>query len=131
MTKILIVDDHGSVRGAWRDWLAVNLPACKFFKALTGEQAIVICQKEIPEIVLMDYGLTTINGIEATRRIKEILPETQIVMISIHEDQRYRVEAASAGVTHYIAKRTMQKELIPVLNEMIHKLRHPKQIPAN
>jgi len=131
MTKILIVDDHDSVRNALRDWLAVNLPACKFLEAITGEQAIAICQKEIPEIVLMDYGLATINGIEATRRIKEILPETHIVMISIHEDQRYQVEAAHAGVASYIPKRTMQKELIPVLSELIHKVRHQKQLPSN
>ncbi len=131
MTKILVVDDHDAMRHALRDWLANSLPNCRFFEATTREQAIAVCQKETIEIVLMDYGLATINGIEVTRRIKLDMPEINIVMISIHEDQRYQIEATNAGVSHDIPKRTMPRELIAAQNELLHKPSRPKQPPSN
>ena len=131
MTKILIVDDHDSVRRALRDWLAINLPGCRFYEAITGEQAIALCQTEKPAIVLMDYGLATINGIEATRRIKDLSPEIQVVMISIHEDQCYQIAAAEAGAHRYVPKSRMQKTQVPILNDLVRAKRSPKPARVN
>ena len=119
LTKILIVDDHDFVRHALRDWLAISLPNCALLEASSGEQAIELCRQEIPDIVLMDYSLPKINGIEATRRLRTELPDLQVVIISIHEDARYRTEAADAGVAHYIPKRIIQRELLPVLTRLL------------
>jgi DNA-binding NarL/FixJ family response regulator len=67
----------------------------------------------------MDIGLTQMNGIEATRHIKAIAPQTQVVMLTIHEDDAYRADASAAGASAYVPKRKMQTELLPALRALL------------
>jgi DNA-binding NarL/FixJ family response regulator len=59
------------------------------------------------------------NGIEATRRIKAAAPTAQVVMLTIHEDEAYRADAAAAGASAYVPKRLMQTELLPALEALL------------
>ena len=118
---ILIVEDHQAMRSSLRDWLETVFPFCNVIEAASGEESIDIAKEMTPSIVLMDIGLPGMNGIEATRCIKAVVPSTQIVMLTIHEDDSYRVDAAEAGASAFVPKRTMQKELIPVLTNLLSK----------
>jgi len=118
---ILIVDDHQALRSSLRDWLETVFPSCHVIEAASGEESIDIAKEMTPSIVLMDIGLPGMNGIEATRCIKAVVPATQIVMLTIHEDDSYRVDAAEAGASAFVPKRTMQKKLIPVLTNLLSK----------
>jgi DNA-binding NarL/FixJ family response regulator len=116
---ILIVEDHDAVRRSLRDWLGVAFPQYQIVEAASGEEAIVMAQASLPRLVIMDIGLAEMNGIEATRRIKAIMPAAQVIMLTIHEDEAYRTDAAVVGVSAYILKRKMYTELIPVMVELL------------
>ena len=116
---LLIVEDHAAVRKSLRDWLRVMLPDCNFLEAQSGEEAVALTDAQPPDIVLMDIGLPGINGIEATRRIKALAPKTSVVMLSIHEEQVFQTDAAAAGASAFVFKRTMNAELVPVIKTLL------------
>ena len=118
-STILIVDDHEGVRSAIHRWIEFRLPFCLIFEADDAESAISKIQENAPQLVIMDFKLPGINGIEATRRIKSIAPSTQVIMLTIREDEAYQIEATAAGVSAYVTKRTMGTELIPALNTLL------------
>jgi DNA-binding NarL/FixJ family response regulator len=116
---ILIVEDYEMVRALLHEWLGTAFPDCRFQEAHSGEEAIALASASPPEVVLMDIGLTQMNGIEATRHIKAIAPQTQVVMLTIHEDDAYRADASAAGASAYVPKRKMQTELLPALRALL------------
>ena len=118
-TTILIVEDHDVVRRSLRDWLQVEFPQCRVIEAATGEEAIALTRVESPRLVVMDISLPGMSGIEATRRIKAALPSTQVVMLTIHEDDTHRADATTAGASAYVTKRAMQTQLMPTLAALL------------
>ncbi len=116
---ILIVEDHAAVRKSLCDWLSVMLPDCQFVQAQSGEEAMALTDAQPPDIVLMDIGLPGITGIEATRRIKALAPNTSVVILSIHEEDAFQTDAAAAGASAFVFKRTMDTELVPVLQTLL------------
>ncbi len=116
---ILIVEDHDAVRQSLRDWLEVVFPQYRVVEAASGEEAIVVAQADAPRLVIMDINLAEMNGIEATQRIKAIVPAAPVVMLTIHEDQAYRADAAAAGASAYVLKRQMHTQLLPTLRALL------------
>ena len=119
MATILIVEDHDTVRQSLREWLEAVFPNHQFIEASTGEEALATTKDWPPNIVIMDISLPEMNGVEATRRIKAIAPTAQVVMLTIHEDEAYRADAAAAGASAYVPKRTMQAKLVPILSTLL------------
>ncbi|MDH7486381.1 MAG: response regulator transcription factor [Anaerolineae bacterium] len=116
---ILIVDDHDAVRTSLRDWFGTVFPDCTLAEASSGEEAVELALARPPDVILMDIGLPQMNGIEAARRIKAAAPQVQVVMLTIHEAPEYQADAAAAGVTAYVLKRQMYRELIPTLQRLL------------
>ena len=112
---ILIVEDNDSVRKSLREWLEGAFPACEVVEAANGEEAINITHARAPRVVIMDISLPGMSGIEATRRIKGSIPTTQVVILTIHEEEAFRADAMAAGASAFVTKRVMRKELMPVL----------------
>jgi CheY-like chemotaxis protein len=118
---ILIVEDHAPLRTALCDWLAGTFNHYTITSAGDGLEAVELARTQLPQVVLMDLDLPHLNGLEATRRIKAALPATQVVMLTIYEDQAHRADAAAAGASVYIPKRKLNDDLVPVLNNLIKK----------
>ena len=118
-TTILVVEDHDAVRKALRSWLEVEFPQCRVIEAVTGEEAVALTRAEFPRLVVMDITLPGISGIDATRQIRAALPSALIVILTIHDDDTHRADAAAAGARAYVAKRAMQTELIPALTALL------------
>lgn len=116
---ILIVEDHDELRNSLRNWLGSLFRGCNILEARSGEEALQKAKAEPPDIVLMDIMLPEMNGIEAARYIKNIVPYAQIVMLSMYEDSAYQADAVSAGATAYIPKRKMGTELIPAITKLL------------
>jgi DNA-binding NarL/FixJ family response regulator len=112
---ILIVEDNDSVRRSLRKWLEGAFPKYQFIEAATGEQAINITQGQAPCAVIMDISLPGMSGIEATRWIKVTMPTTQVVILTIHEEEAFRDDATAAGASAFVPKRMMRKKLLPTL----------------
>lgn len=117
--KILIVEDHAQVRRSIRDYLEMNFPYALFVEAADGREAVELAKSELPDVVLMDISLPIMDGIQATREIKSVLPNVLVVMLTIHEDIDYIDDAMDAGATVYLVKRKMALELVPIVARLM------------
>jgi DNA-binding NarL/FixJ family response regulator len=116
---VLIVEDHENFRFVLRDWLRTCLPDLYLMEARSGEEAFSLVSTTLPDIVLMDIGLPEMNGIEATRRIKAICPQVQVVIVTSHEGPEYEADATNAGASAFVTKRKMVSQLIPVMERLL------------
>ncbi|MCX8109936.1 MAG: response regulator transcription factor [Syntrophorhabdaceae bacterium] len=117
--NILIVEDHDFVRKSLKDWLCSIFPDYSIISAKTGEEAVIVARDILPSIVIMDISLPGINGIEATKQIKNVDPHTRVAILSIHEDEVYKEDAALAGASAYVPKKAMYTELIPAIKMLL------------
>ena len=116
--SISIVEDNDKLRGT----LAKVIGRADGFKFLTdygnAEDALADLPKVKPEVVLMDINLPGMNGVECVRKLKAILPQTQVMMLTVYEDTENIFNALAAGANGYLLKRTPTKELIEAIREV-------------
>jgi len=115
--SILVVDNHEPLRRSVVTWLESRFPGCSVHGVETAEEALALPRR--PDIVLMDINLQGIDGFEATSRMKAVSPETQIVMLTMHDTLHHRRAAEKAGAAGYIAKRDMEALLEPTVLDLI------------
>ncbi len=127
---VLIVEDHEGVRTGLREWLTSIFPDCRFLEAKSGEEAVSMACDHQPDVILMDIVLPQMSGIEATRRIKAMVPQAQVVMLTIYEGSVYQAQARAAGATAYVPKRTMHSDLVPVISALLFHPVDPRPNPA-
>ncbi len=84
-------------------------------EAQDGRQAIQEAQRLQPDVILMDITMPDMNGIEATRQIKKLLPETKVLMLTMHEHDEYVFQALRAGASGYMLKEAADTDLISAL----------------
>jgi two-component system, cell cycle response regulator DivK len=102
--KILVVEDYEDASLAMR--LALEDLGYRIFEASDGEQAVRVAFDERPEVILMDLSLPVLDGLDATRRIREHpdLKNTIIVAVTAHQEADYRTKALAAGCNAYVTK---------------------------
>jgi DNA-binding NarL/FixJ family response regulator len=84
----------------------------------TAEEALADLPQVKPEVVLMDINLPGMNGVECVRKLKTLLPQTQVMMLTVYEDTENIFNALAAGANGYLLKRTPTKELIEAIREV-------------
>ncbi len=124
MATVLIVEDHPAVRTSLTAWLSRALPGCRFLAAASGEEALTLLD-EAPTLVLMDINLPGMSGIETTRRLRAVLPQIPVVVVSVHDTEAHRRDAAAAGAVAFVAKDRMGFELLPVLKRLLPRTPSP------
>jgi two-component system NarL family response regulator len=117
--SILIVKDHPAVRASLLYWMGAVFPGCELWEARSGEEAVTLACAQPPDVVLMDLGLPRMNGMEATRRLKAIAPQAQVVIVTLLEGKALRADAAAAGACAYVPKRTLLTDLMPTLAALL------------
>jgi DNA-binding NarL/FixJ family response regulator len=110
--KVVLVDDHKLVREGFRKLLESESTIEVVGEADNGRTAVELTRKLHPAVVLMDISLPDINGIDAIRQIKEIVPEAQILVLSMYSTKRFVTEALGAGAGGYLLKDAAARELI-------------------
>jgi DNA-binding NarL/FixJ family response regulator len=109
--KVALVEDQPKVRDSWIK-LINSFPdfscACA---CATGEEAVRTIPLELPDVVLMDIFLPRMSGIECTARLKTLLPQTQIIILTAMDDQELVFLALEAGADGYLLKRTKPADL--------------------
>ncbi|MEI8081475.1 MAG: response regulator transcription factor [Actinomycetes bacterium] len=111
-TTVLIVDDHPIFRAGLRERLEKNgKPVDVVAEAGDGRLALDQVRRMRPQVVLMDIAMPNMNGIEATRAIKAEFPETDIIILSVYDDEQYVHAALDAGASGYLLKTVEAGEL--------------------
>ena len=121
MTKkisVLLVDDHSLVRRGFRRMLEDEPDMVVVGEAGDGEEAVKLARELKPQVVVMDCALPRMNGLEATRQILEDLPETAVLMLSMHSESTWVRQATEAGAKGYILKNAMNLELGPAVRRV-------------
>src|ERR1035438_1299306 len=115
---ISIVEDNDKLRGT----LAKVIGRAEGFRFVSdyanAEDALADLPKVKPEVVLMDINLPGMNGVECVRKLKALLPKTQVMMLTVYEDTQNIFNALAAGANGYMLKRTPTKELIAAIREV-------------
>jgi len=110
--KILIVDDHEVVRDGLRNILLSLDNISIAGEAGNGEDAIKLYNSVKPDLVIMDISMPGMNGIEATRIIKEKDPDAKILILTMHDNQEYLNQIIRSGAKGFILKNTDKEELL-------------------
>ena len=117
--RLLIADDHALAREGMRSMLA-NEPDLQIVgEAKDGEEVLKLCRRFRPELVLMDVRMPKMDGLQATRAIKEISPQTAILVVSTYENQEYLLEAIKAGAAGYILKEATKGQLLSAVRTVL------------
>jgi DNA-binding NarL/FixJ family response regulator len=118
MTTVAIVEDNKTIRESLAEFVQSD-PDCRCVCACaTGEEALKLLPRYQPDLVLMDIQLPNMSGIECCARLKERLPSTQILMVTVYEDTDRIFKALRAGACGYLLKRCTPEELLAAIREV-------------
>ena len=115
MIRLLIVDDHQLMRDGLVNLLGLENDIEIVGTAADGTEAVEKVGELRPSLVLMDVRMPTMSGIAATREIKARHPETEVVLLTMHEEDEYVFEGLSAGASGYLLKDASHDELMSTL----------------
>ena len=109
--RLLIADDHDLVRRGLRGLLRREPDFEIVGEAENGKEAVELCRSLAPDLVLMDVRMPGMDGLEATRAIKQERPEIGVLMVTMHDDPDYMLEAIKAGAAGYVLKDASWEDL--------------------
>jgi len=113
----LIADDQARARQSIRAWLSAELSLAEVFEAADGLEAIRCVESAVPDLVVMDARMAGLDGIEATRIIKQQYPHIRVVVLSLYPS--YRADALAAGADAFITKDEQPERLLATLTRLI------------
>jgi two-component system, NarL family, response regulator LiaR len=109
---VVIVDDHFVVRQGVRALLETQADISIVGEAASGEEAVRLCADQAPDVVLMDLLMPGLNGVEATRQIKQASPRSQVIVLTSYHEDEHILPAIRAGALSYLLKEASPDELL-------------------
>lgn len=120
MYKLLIAEDELLERKAIRIIIERNLKNIEIIgEAINGEEAIKIAELYSPNIILMDIKMPEINGLEASKKILETLPNTKVLILTAYDDFKFAQTAIKIGIYDYLLKPAKPSEIVSVINKTV------------
>ena len=117
---VMIVDDHEMVRCGASGYLEAQEDIHVIAEAESGEEALELALEHIPDVVLMDLVMPGMDGVEATRKLKEISPRTQIIILTSYHEDEHIFPALQAGAISYLLKDVKAAELVEAIRRAAH-----------
>ena len=111
MIRVLLADDHTIVREGVRLCLEAMGDIEVVAEAEDGQMAVQLANQLRPDVAVVDLTMPRLNGVEAIRQIRRDLPDTEVVVLSVHDSEPYVVQALRAGAAGYVLKRNAATEL--------------------
>jgi DNA-binding NarL/FixJ family response regulator len=119
MKRILIADDHAVVRSGLRAIVETQSNWIVAGEATNGEQAVGLAVETMSDIVIVDYSMPLMNGLEVSRRLKALDLRTEVLILTMHEDEELLSEAVLAGVRGFLFKSDAKKHLISAIEALL------------
>ena len=114
---VLLVDDHAMVRQGVRAFLATQPDLSVVAEAGTGTEAVTLAAQYVPDVVLMDLIMPDMDGVEATRRVKQVSPRSQVVVVTSYHEDEHIFPALKAGALSYLLKDLSSEELAAAIRK--------------
>jgi NarL family two-component system response regulator LiaR len=114
---IALVDDHSIVRQGVRALLETQADISIVGEASSGEEGVSLCAEQAPDVVLMDLVMPGMNGVEATRQIKQVSPRTQVIVLTSYHEDEHIMPAIRAGALSYLLKDISPGELLAAIRK--------------
>jgi DNA-binding NarL/FixJ family response regulator len=114
--RIVIADDHGIVRSGLRLLLERQQDIDVVGEASDGIEARDLAISERPDIAILDVKMPRLTGLQATREIREAAPDVSVLILSMHDDERYLFEALKAGASGYVLKSQADQDLVEAIH---------------
>jgi len=118
MIRVLVVDDHAILRDGIHSLLESQPDIIVVGEAENGSDALALVEKCSPDIVLMDISMPQMNGLEATRAIRDRFPRVKVLILTQHDNHEYIAPALQAGAAGYVLKRSGRRELLNALRQV-------------
>ncbi|HSR31831.1 MAG TPA: response regulator transcription factor [Anaerolineae bacterium] len=109
--SVLIVDDHAVVRKGVRGYLEAQPDIDIAGEAASGEEAVGLAADHMPDVILMDLVMPGMDGVEATRRVREVSPGSQVIVLTSYHDDEHIFPVIQAGALSYLLKNVRPEEL--------------------
>ena len=119
---IVVADDAADYREIVRTLLRPRSDTMTIVgEAEDGEQALTLVRLERPDLVITDLIMPRLDGVALTRRIRQELPETRVILISSHTEDAYRLWASDSGVDAFVSKQVITTSLVPAIRDLIRR----------
>jgi DNA-binding NarL/FixJ family response regulator len=118
MNTVAIVEDNAVMRESFRQWIDASPDFRCVFACATAEEALAELPRLKPDVILMDVHLPGASGIACTARLKEELPEAQVIILTVYRNQELIFQALQAGALGYLLKRSSPEELLRAIAEV-------------
>lgn len=110
--RVVLADDHPVVRSGLVHLFELNLEVKVVAEAGDGREALNLCRRLLPDVVILDLSMPNLNGIEAARQIRHLLPQVGIVILSMHDKEAYVLQALHAGANAFVLKGADSQEIL-------------------
>jgi DNA-binding NarL/FixJ family response regulator len=118
LTRILVADDHSVVRRGLRALLETQQEWSICGEAATGSEAILKAKRLKPDVIVMDISMPEVNGLEATRQIHEEMPDTPVLILSMHDSDQLVRDVLAAGARGYVLKSDLDRNLFSAIRAL-------------
>src|ERR671913_1878195 len=113
--RILLADDHRLLREAFAQLLE---PGCDVVAAVSDGRALLAAARELhPDIVVLDIAMPLLNGLDAARQLKRLMPDVKLIFLTVSEDPDLAAEAFRAGASGYLLKNSAASELFKAIRK--------------
>ncbi len=116
--RILVADDHEVVRRGVRALLEGEPGWEVCDEAITGREAVEKAKRLTPDIVILDIGMPELNGLDAARQIRKLVPSSEVLILTMHESEQTVREVLAAGARGYVLKSDAGRDLIAAVNAL-------------
>lgn len=118
--RVIIADDHEFTRVGLRTMLEGEPDILLSGEATNGYEALALCREIQPDLALLDIRMPEMDGLTATRAIKEASPRTRVMIVTMHENPDYLLEALRVGVAGYILKDSSRRTFLIAVRQVLH-----------
>jgi len=117
--RVVLADDHALVRAGIRALLNAMPGVEVVGEAGSGEEALALAARLQPQVVVMDIAMKGMNGLEATARLRELLPSARVIVLSMYSSEEYVLQALRSGAAGYLVKDAATAELEHALRRVV------------